>query len=345
MKRKIRILAGCIIFILIIGCMLFTSYRSGLVKPIPTGTVGNTAGNSYNGGLFCEYNGTVYFSNPYDNGSLYSMSEDEDKFKKLTSVSVSHINAGGDYLFYFQKQASGAGGLGYARTLQGIYRSTLSGKDITCLKQCLVFNLQLVDNYLYFLTSGDEGPAFCKLKIDKSIEKVLEKNGINFASAQSDGSVYYNGDERNHYLYRFDTATESSSTIWEGNLWYPLYDSGYIYYLDVENNYRLCRYSLSEDMVEILTHDRIDCYNLAGGYIYYQKNSTKNPALKRMSLDGQNVEIIMEGNFTNINVAGNYIYFTAFGNNIPVYRIPVNGPLVVSTFDLAYDAAMKFKKD
>ena len=33
---------------------------------------GNTAGNLYNGGLFCEYNGVIYFSNPNDNGRLYS---------------------------------------------------------------------------------------------------------------------------------------------------------------------------------------------------------------------------------------------------------------------------------
>ena len=33
---------------------------------------GSTAGNLYNGGLFCEYDGTVYFSNPSDGGKLYS---------------------------------------------------------------------------------------------------------------------------------------------------------------------------------------------------------------------------------------------------------------------------------
>ncbi|HKM34602.1 MAG TPA: DUF5050 domain-containing protein [Lachnospiraceae bacterium] len=344
MKNKIRIIAGSVLFLAIIVFFLYYSYLSNLVKPIPAGTVGNTAGNSYNSGLFCEYNGEVYFSNPYDNGSLYSMSLDESNFKKLTSVSVSFLNAGGDYLFFFQKQASGSAGLGFARTLQGVYRSTLSGKDITCLKRCLVFNLQLVDNYLYYLTSGDQGTSFCKLKTDKSDEKILEKNGVNFACAQSDGTIYYNGDERNHYLYRFDTHSDSSSTIWKGNLWYPVYDNGYIYYLDVESDYRLSRYSLSEDVVEILTHDRIDCYNLAGGYIYYQKNSTEDPALKRMTLDGQNVETIMQGNYTNINVAGQYVYFTAFGSDIPIYRTPISGPIAVSSFDGARDAALKYSK-
>ena len=61
-----------------------------------------------------------------------------------------------------------------------------------------------------------------------------------------------------------------------------------------------------------LTHDRVDCFNLAGGYIYYQKNSADEPALKRMALDGSNVEIVASGNYTHINATSRYVYFTAF---------------------------------
>ena len=52
----------------------------------PPGTVGNTAGNLYNSGLFCEYDGTVYFSNAADNGALYSMNVDETEVKKLNTL-------------------------------------------------------------------------------------------------------------------------------------------------------------------------------------------------------------------------------------------------------------------
>ena len=68
--------------------------------------MGNTAGNVNNGGYFCEYDGVVYFSNPYDGGSLYSMSPDETNLKKLISAKVSNINAGGRYLFYYQAERS-----------------------------------------------------------------------------------------------------------------------------------------------------------------------------------------------------------------------------------------------
>ena len=36
---------------------------------------GNTASNLYNGGAFCEYDGTIYFSNPSDSWKLYLAKE------------------------------------------------------------------------------------------------------------------------------------------------------------------------------------------------------------------------------------------------------------------------------
>lgn len=345
MKKNVKAILFGIIFLVIFIVLIFFAFKKDKITPIPAGTVGNTPGNANNGGLFCEYNGIVYFSNPYDGGALYSMSPDESNMKRLIHADVAYINAGGDYLFYYQEGASGTSGLGYVRSSDGLFRATLNGKKVTNLSDDLIFNIQLIDNNLYYLTSDSTGPSFYKLSVDGEKEEVLTNTGWNFAGAMSDGTVFYNGTENNHYLYRYDTATGSSSVAWQGNVWYPIYNEGYVYYLDVSDNYKLCRYSLNNDVVEVLTHDRVDCFNLAGVYLYYQKNSTDEPALKRMTLDGQNVEIVAEGNYTNINVTSSYVYFTTFGSEIPVYRTPVNGPVSVSTFSTALDAAMEYAED
>lgn len=340
MKKNHRtILILCVIFLALILITVF-SLLSGRVRPIPEGTVGNTAANAYNGGMFCEYNGTVYFSNPYDGGALYSMSPDESGLKKLKSGNISHINAGGDYLFYYQQGSGSGAGLGYLRSLKGLYRSSLKGKDTVCLAEDLIFNVQLIGNTLYYLSSDSTGPLFYRIGTDKSNQVLLASKSRNFSCAQSDGSVYYAGTESNHYLYRYDTRTGEESVVWEGNLWYPVLDNGYVYYLDVANDYRLCRYSFSGDCVEILTHDRVDCFNLAGGYLYYQKNDAAEPALKRMTLDGKQVETVMEGNYTHISVTSRYVYFSAYGSEAPLYRTPISGAVSVSTFDAARDAAL-----
>lgn len=48
------------------------------------------------------------------------------------------------------------------------------------------------------------------------------------------GTIYYNGTQENHYLYALNTSTDSISTLWDGNLWYPIAQGDYIYYMDVE---------------------------------------------------------------------------------------------------------------
>ena len=104
----------------------------------------------------------------------------------------------------------------------------------------MVVTGQLVDNYLYLLISGEENPVFRKIKIDKSDSKDLAKYEVNPACAR-DGIIYYNGTQSNHYLYSLNTANDSVTELWGGNVWYPVIDGDYIYYLDVENDYRLCR--------------------------------------------------------------------------------------------------------
>ena len=67
---------------------------------------GNSAGNLYNGGLFCESNGTVFFSNPSDNHRLYSMNPDGSDMKKLSDDTVSYIYADDHYVYYVRNNKS-----------------------------------------------------------------------------------------------------------------------------------------------------------------------------------------------------------------------------------------------
>ena len=92
--------------------------------------------------------------------------------------------------------------------------------------------------------------------------------------------------------------------------------------------------------IEVLTNDRIDFYNMNDTYIYYQRSSATQPALIRMALDGSNVEIVQEGIFENINLTSQYVYFNVFDTPAPIYKTPVNGPIAVTTFDAAREAAI-----
>ena len=96
-KKQLFITIAIILILIAVFCLIHflnrTKMNSGYVN-------GNSAGNLYNGGLFCESNGTVFFSNPSDNHRLYSMNPDGSDMKKLSDDTVSYINADDHYVYY-----------------------------------------------------------------------------------------------------------------------------------------------------------------------------------------------------------------------------------------------------
>ena len=319
MKKSFTHIIVLLGFIVIAGALMLIHILSERIPANPAGTVGNTAGNINNGGLFCELDGMVYFSNPMDQGALYSMTVDEKDLTKLYNGNICNILAAGNHLYYFMKNPTDTTSLGNLRVSHAFYRSTLKGKKVTSMTADVVITAQLVNDYLYLLTSTDDGPGFYKLKTDRSDKVVLADYTVNPACAK-DGVIYYNGTGNNHYLYALNTETDIQSELWKGNIWYPVLDGNYFYYLDVENNYRLCRYDYSQNVIEVLTNDRVECYNVGNGYIYYQCNSQATPALKRMRLDGSDVVTIAQGNYTAIHMTSKYVYFRSFSEDGILYH-------------------------
>lgn len=326
MKRKSKKGQRPITYIAVIGiCTLLfaglyiSTFVSGKVRMNPAGTVGNTAGNLNNAGLFCEYNGVVYFSNPWDGGSLYAMNPDETEIRKLNSVKVRNILAGGEYLYYFQLASADDSGFGTVTNTHSFNRCDLNGEHAVGISRDVVVTGQLVDNYLYLLTAGAAHPVFYKIRIDKTDKTQLAEYTINPACA-SNGMIYYNGTLDDHALYRLNTANDTTEPLWNGNLWHPVLEGDYIYYMDLNADYRLCRYSLSAREAEILTEDRVDCFNVGYGYIYYQKNDAAHPQLKCMYTDGTNVLTVADGIYTNINMTSQYVYFQEFGVEGSLYH-------------------------
>lgn len=337
-KKNILILSiTCVIIILLLILVIF----SGHISLNDDNTTGNTAGNLNNGGYFCEADGRVYFANAYDNYALYSMNPDETDLKKLNANSVSSINAGGDYLYYAMSTDSDGSGLGFVLKTSGIYRSKLNGRSSVCLDRCHIITMQLCGNYLYYEKyDNTDAVSLDKIRIDKKDQQTLAAERIN-PNCYVNGKIYYQGTEKDHYLHALNTATDTSDVVWQGDIWNPIYQNGYVYYMDVANNYRLCRYSMNDDIVEVLTNERIDMFNVYDNYIYYQVSSEDNPALKRMLTDGSLQETVREGVFQNINITSQYVYFNSFNEATPVYQTSTYGSVNVTTFDAGMQAALE----
>lgn len=337
-RKNIILLSITVVVVILLSILvLFT----GKITLNDESTTGNTAGNLNNGGYFCEADGRVYFANAYDNYALYSMNPDESDMRRLNANSVSYINAGGDYLYFCMSSSTNGTGLGFMRQTSGIYRSKLNGKSVTSLGRCHIVTMQLCGSYLYYEKyDNTDAVTLEKIRIDKKDQQTLAAERIN-PNCYANGRIYYAGTEEDHYLHALNTTNDTSSVVWQGDVWDPVYQNGYIYYMDVANNYRLCRYSMSSDTVEVLTNERIDVFNVYDNYIYYQVSSSDSPALKRMLTDGSLQEVVKEGVFQNINITSQYVYFNSFYDDTPVYRTSTFGSVNVTTFDAAMSAALE----
>ncbi|MBR4084304.1 MAG: DUF5050 domain-containing protein [Lachnospiraceae bacterium] len=302
-----------VIILIIAGALTLLSYQEESIPANPDGTIGNTAGNLNNGGLFCEHEGRVYFSNPADNNCLYSMNIDETDVKKVYDGNICNILAGGDYLYYFMREPVNTS-LDKLRVSHAFFRSNLNGEKVKNMTRDVVVHAQLVNDSLYLLTTAGNNLCFYRMNTDQSDKTILADYAVN-PSCAKDGVIYYNGTQTNHYLNSLNTENNVSTVFWEGNIWYPVLDGNYFYYLDVENDYRLCRYDYTQEVIEVLTHDRVECFNIGSGYLYYQSNSQTEPALKRMRLNGSDLTVIAKGNYTAIHMTSNYVYFKEFGED------------------------------
>jgi hypothetical protein len=105
----------------------------------------------------------------------------------------------------------------------------------------------------------------------------------------------------------------------------PVYSNGYIYYIGIGNDYPLCRFDLSSRMVEQLTEDRVDAFNVLGNVIFYQRNDKDSPALIRMGIDGSSPTVVAMGNYQNINMTTTYTYFHAYNEPTNMFRVSTTG--------------------
>ena len=349
MKKAVRkplyfIVPAILIVLLIIA--IYFEKRGVRLSPIPEDTIGNTAGNLRGEGRFCEYDGKVYFSNPYDGDALYVMNPDGSDMKRLLNSGVSYINAGGNYLFYYLQSKNGGSGLGYIRATTGIYRSNLKGKETSCLDSDMATMMVLVGDEIYCQHyNNTDFSSLHKIPAAGSDEEIeLSKEIIETASVQN-GIIYYGGLSDDHYLRAWDTQTDTAGIVWEGNVSYPTMIGSDVYYMDVDHNYRLFRYNFSSGELTALTDERLDYYNIYENVIYYQTADTRTPALMRMNLDGSNPEVVMEGVYHRINTTSTYTYFQPFDDDDTIYRTSTFGPIAVDQFPEAEAAAMEYQKD
>ncbi|MCR5784106.1 MAG: DUF5050 domain-containing protein [Eubacterium sp.] len=333
-----KILVVVVILVALIAAALIFGKKDDVnYKNVETQT-GNTGGNLYNEGLFCEYNGTIYFANPMDEFKLYSMPALGGKAVKLGDDSARYINVDDNCIYYAKgssvyTEPSSGGDYVFENMHFNDYiicRVNHNGKQKKYLQKDPALYLCLMGNKIFYMHyDNSEGSSLYSVSINGENDEQVTSEMIRTCSAE-DGVLYYNGIDTDHKIYAMDMTTGSKTVLKDGNYWMPIYADGYLFYLDLDRDYALCRYNLSTEEEIVLVSGDVELYNVYGSTVYYQTFG-EDAALYSINFDGTDNSKIKDGTYCNINVTSSYVFFRAYTDST-FYYFPSNSPGSVSVF-------------
>ncbi len=331
-KRLLIFLA--IITVIAIGSILV--YNSNRTYFNDDNEVGNTSGNIYNGGLFCEQGGKIFFSNDAADGSLYVMNSDLSNLKFIYDDKAVFINSDENYVYYVRanntREDQPGNILMFFNT--GVYRINHNGKGLKSFTSNPGAYLLLHGNNIYFQRYDvGVGLYLYKYQIDNKLERLLLKDAV-IPATVIDNALIYNGFSLDHNINAMDLASFTSHPRFEGNYYYPIYQGQYIYYLNMDDNYKIYRMNTDGSNPTLLVNERCFTYNITnnGKFLYYQVDDGKNNRICRINLETLVSETLMTGNYKQIHITENYVFFKDF-DNTNTYIMDPDGVVDISTFN------------
>lgn len=318
-----------LILVIAIGGGGFYYYKTHKFEPNNKNAIGNTAGNLNNGGKFCEYDGKIYFSNPYDSGKLYVMDSDCTNASLFSNNTASSINVCGKFVYYVKNNFSKKAIEDENRSkLFGIIRTDIDGKNETELYDDKTGIAAVYGNYVYYQHYTDTTNATLhKVKIDNSEDIIISEYAYN-PSCIYGGKIYYADSQNKNNIYSYDTNSERFSLYTNANAYIVDVDGDFIYYIDLSKNYSLVRLNATNGMLELIysaSDAKVINFNRYGNKIFIVVEGGTNPGLYRANTDGSNLEYIATGDIASVNCTSQYTFFQYYNDNISLYRVPTLG--------------------
>jgi len=305
--------------ITIIGFIALIIYSNNRTYLNDINHEGNSIGNIYNGGLVCEIDNKIYFSNISDDNKLYLMTSDLSNIRKISDDKVAYINADKDYIYYTRVSNNKVQAHPFVLPFNncGIYRINLNGKDIKLMSSKPGAYLSLRGNHIFYQSYDvNDGIFFNKNKIDGKDEILLVKDAIIPAQISQD-NLYYTGSHDNKDINNINLKSYVVKKHYIGNFMQPIIINDYIYYISPRDNYTIWRSSIfSDDNIKIV-NNRCSTFNISndGKSLYYQTDDNKDNSFNHLNLNTLESTNILDGNYKQISITNNYVFFNSFDNS------------------------------
>lgn len=331
--KKVILLMVMITAIIIAGMYYYTNNRTYMNK---SDEIGNTAGNIYNGGLFCEQDKRIYFSNNNDNGNLYVMNDYLNNFRLISTDKAVYINADPNYIYYVRANSSRENNPGAFIPYNnvGIFRIKENGSGLTSVTNNPGAYLMLKGNYLYYQHYNvNSGLFLYQNKIDCSYERLILKEAVIPASI-NDKNLYYAGTETDHNIHSINLQSFTNQNELDGDFLHPVFFEDYIYYMDIRDHYKIYRMKQDGSDVTKLVDKQCSTFNItkSGKYLYYQQDNGSKSKICRLNLNTMSTQTLAKGNYSNINVTEYYVFFNKFKSS-KTYYVSADGSPTVNSFN------------
>lgn len=309
-----KVLRRVIVILVVLGIaggLAYYKYINTVTRFNEPGTNGNTVGNLYGKGLFCEYDGVVYFANPNDGSRLYKMNPDESDIDIVNGDSVYFLNSDEHYVYYSRNKSNSSYG-GFDVNANSLCRmAKRNGKivllDVDDCNACALAGNRIV----YYHYDAEEATTLYIVGIDGKDKQQLSPSSIDPRCMVGE-KLYYSGVKNDHNLHAMNLDTKDSSFVSDKNLWMPIILGDTLYYMNLDDKERVYRAPLSGGEGTMITQYGTSGYNISGNYLYYQSIKGNPDGLYRVDLTSGAEVLIKEGEFNNINVTSEYIYFADF---------------------------------
>lgn len=325
MKKILKSILVILIPIAVFVVLFLYKYMSSRTLYNDNTINGNTIGNLYGEGLFCETNGYVYFANPNDDNALYRMTQNEQDVVKISDDRVYYLNADDHYVYYCRDNNNDESQMSFLNVnTHSLCRVDLDGKNVKILDDAISQGCSLSGNtVLYYHYDEDTATTLYSIQIDGKDKTCIDTASISPVCVVKD-KLYYSGVVSDHKLHKYDISTGTSAVISDDNIWMPTVEGDYVYYMDLDDHNKLARMSLSDGTKITLSTYGTSNYNVAGNYIYYQSMKGDPDGLYRIDLSSGEETLLFEGQYSNINVTSRYVYMVDFFSGV-TYHCKIDG--------------------
>lgn len=318
-----------LILMLMLGGLTLADFLASATRRSDAGTAGNTSANLYNGGLFCETDEYIYFSNIEDGGTLYRMKKDLSGEEKIYNDVANHINADEHYIFYSRRNNLRPKAEQSVFTVYntGLFRIKYSGSSLKAISKNPVGAVLVYDNKAYYQRYiKSEGTKLCRADISGDNEEVISGEGISPLGVK-DGYLYYSGLNDEHYIHRLNTETLADEIVYSGASYMPVVFGDRIFFISTHNGHKLVSVNTEGEDYRVHADFFVSSFNISpdGSSLFFTADNSENNHIGICNISTGETSVLMEGNFNSLHVAGNYLFFRSFdGTTDYVYNLRGN---------------------